>query len=347
MDQTRKHPVDEVDVALLDALHVNPRVSFERLGAALGITPGTAARRWRRLVASGHAWVSSVPGPRLAMTFGVCEIEVRPGRADEVGRALAALPQVASVYLTSGEYAVHAMVFAGDMASLGALLLDEVPRVAGAVRARTHVGTGWFSGTRWRLGAIDGDQRRSVTGAEAGQDQRLAERSLVFDAPERELYLALQHDGRAGYQDLARTLGVPEHQVRRRMASLVRRGMLAFRTDFTRGEGGWPAELALWLSVPGDQLERAGVELGGWPETRVCMSVAGAANLLLMVQLHRLDGLGAVLDRLCATLPAVRVVDQRVVLRPVKSWGRLLDASWHATGVVPVDLWAPPHRAEV
>jgi hypothetical protein len=32
VSETLRHPVDEADVALLDALHVNPLASFERLG---------------------------------------------------------------------------------------------------------------------------------------------------------------------------------------------------------------------------------------------------------------------------------------------------------------------------
>ncbi|MGO9382170.1 MAG: AsnC family protein [Mycobacterium sp.] len=57
--------LDELDVALLDALHVNPQVSFEELGRVLDVSPVTAARRWRRLVSTGRAWVSSAIGPRL------------------------------------------------------------------------------------------------------------------------------------------------------------------------------------------------------------------------------------------------------------------------------------------
>jgi len=35
------------------------------------------------------------------------------------------------------------------------------------------------------------------------------------------------------------------------------------------------------------------------------------------------------------------VLDTRVVLRSVKSWGRLLGPDGHAREIVPVDLWAP------
>jgi len=328
-------------VSLLDALHVNPRASFAQLGSALEISAVTAARRWHRLSASGRAWVSSVPGPRLALVGAVYEVEAKPGLTEEVGRALAAIPQVASVYVTDGSFDLHSLVFAGDMDALGSLLVDVIPRIGGMVRARAHVGTEWFSGLRWRLGAISSGQARAIADDHAGSDRPRAPRTRVFDEADHALYLALQHDGRAGYRDLARDLGTSEHLVRRRLTSLVRRGMVSFRTDFARGEGGWPAELVLWLAVPHELLEQVGTEIGSWPETRICLSVVGSANLLVMAQVHQLADFGQILERVRITFPAVALRDQRVVLRSLKSGGRLQDRAGHATGVVPVDLWAP------
>jgi hypothetical protein len=42
--------------------------------------------------------------------------------------------------------------------------------------------------------------------------------------------------------------------------------------------------------------------------------------------------------------PGVTVLDTRVVLRSVKSWGRLLGPDGHAREIVSVDLWAPAER---
>ena len=81
MNRSTRRGVDEADVVLLDALHANPRVSFERLGPVLGISPVTAARRWQKLSESGAAWVSSVPGPQLALlatAYGVCKAFATP-----------------------------------------------------------------------------------------------------------------------------------------------------------------------------------------------------------------------------------------------------------------------------
>lgn len=343
MDEARSgHQVDEVDLALLDALHINPRASFERLGGALDLSPVTVARRGQRLSAAGLAWVASAPGPNLALVAAVFEIEAGPGRSEEVGRALARVPQVISVYLTAGTFDVQTLVFAATMADLTDLVVDHLPAVAGVTRARAHVGTEWYSRVRWRLGAISERDERALQTGESGPDQAgRPDRSQPFSDADRALYLALQHDGRARYRDLARQLGTSEHLVRRRIGALGRQGLLSFRTDFVRGQGGWPTLLVLWLSVPVEQVDGAGTTMAAWPETRICMAVVGAANLFVMVQLHHLGAVAATLARIHADLPDAVVADQRLVLRPLKSWGRMLDHAGRSVGVVPVDPWAP------
>lgn len=335
--------VDELDMTLLDALHVNPRASFEQLGSALGVSSVTAGRRWQRLADTRRAWVSSVPGPRLALSAAIYEVECAPGHAGRVGRAMAELPQVASVYLTAGTFDLAALVLAPDMGALSELLLDRLVGIDGISRVRASVVTDWFSDARWRLGAISDVQERSVrTGQEAEADSWRGDgvRTLDFSAPDRALYLALQRDGRARYVDLAESLGTSEQLVKRRLTRLVRDGALTFRTDFTRTEGGWPTQLVLWLLVPDPLLTEIGSEIAQWRETRICLSVLGPANLFLKLQLHRLADLGPLFDRLRVTLRTGTVADRRMVLRAVKSWGRLLDDSGRGTGVIPVDPWA-------
>jgi DNA-binding Lrp family transcriptional regulator len=339
VNRSTRRGVDEADVVLLDALHANPRVSFERLGPVLGISPVTAARRWQKLSESGAAWVSSVPGPDLALVGAVYEVRAEPGRTVDVARELAAIPQVISVYGTDGAFDLHTVVLAAEMADLSALLLERLPRVPGTARGRAHVGLQWYSGVHWRLGAIDRSQQRSVAD-EADTRRRGFASGRALAPPDQALFLALQRDGRARYRDLARELGTSEHLVRRRLDSLVRRGMLGFRTDFARREGGWPAEFITWLSVPHDKLDRVGAEISGWHETRICMSTVGSVNLMVMSQVHRVAGVSAILEQLRRTVPEATVSDQRLVLRAFKSWGRLLDEAGHAAGVVPVDPWA-------
>jgi hypothetical protein len=65
---------------------------------------------------------------------------------------------------------------------------------------------------------------------------------------------------------------------------------------------------------------------------------------MVMEQVHRIVDVGEILDRIHHLAAEVGVVDQRLVLRAVKSWGRLLDSEGHTVDLVPVDPWAPVDR---
>lgn len=329
--------VDEVDVALLDALHVNPQVSFEELGKVLGISPVTAARRWRRLVSTGRAWVSSAIGPQLPAKAALFEAECEPGAAHSVAAQFAARPHVFSVNITTGQDNLYALLVAADQALMSELIVEALPAVPGVRRVQSALITHLFSGTRWRLGGLSTGQVRTVT-----PEPPKTGSAHEFDDFDRELFLALQRDGRLSFRDLAVTLGRSEPVVRRRLSLLTRSGLLAFRTDFARVEAGWPSAIALKLRVAWPQAAAVGRALVHYPETRFCVATAGGpANLFVTMQLHRASALDSVISRLIDEYPGVGVLDTRVVLRSVKSWGRLLGSDGRAQEVVPVDLWAP------
>ena len=330
--------VDELDVALLDALHLNPLASFEELGSVLEVAPVTAARRWRRLVSTGRAWVSSAPGPQLPLRAALFEAECQPGAAATVAAEFASIPQVFSVNITTGPDNLYAFVVAADQPLLAGLVVDRLPAIAGLNRVQSALMTQLFSGTRWRLGGLSPDQVRAVT-----PEPAKAIPAHEFDEFDRELFLALQHDGRLGFRDLAAAVERPEPTVRRRMGLLTHAGMLAFRTDFARVQAGWPTAVALKLSVTGSAVAAVGRTLVRYPETRFCVELTGggAANIFVTMQLHNVSDLDPVIHRLSAEHPGVAVLDTRVVLRSLKSWGRLLGLDGRAQDVVPVDLWAP------
>ena len=333
--------VDELDIALLDALHVNPLASFEELGTVLEVSPVTAARRWRRLVSTGRAWVSSAPGLQLPMRAALLEAECQPGAAPAVASEFALVPQVFSVNITTGKDNLYALVVAADQPLLTELIVDTLPAVAGLNRVQSALITNLFSGTRWRLGGLSPDQVRAVTPESAKTYP-----AHQFDDFDRELFLALQRDGRLSFRDLAAVVGRPEPTVRRRLGLLTHSGMLVFRTDFARVEAGWPTAVALKLSVTGSAVTAVGRTLVRYPETRFCVAVigGGVADLFVTMQLHNVSDLDPVIHRLSAEHPGVAVLGTRVVLRSVKSWGRLLGPDGRAQHVIPVDLWAPVNK---
>jgi DNA-binding Lrp family transcriptional regulator len=330
--------VDELDVALLDALHVNPQASFEELGRVLDVSPVTAARRWRRLVSTGRAWVSSAIGSQLPVKSALFEAECEPGSAQSIAGEFASRPQVFSVNITTGKDNIYALLVAADQRLLSGLIVDVLPAAAGLLRVQSSLITELFSGTRWRLGGLSSGQVRAVT-----PEPAVTAQVHEFDEFDRELFLALQRDGRLSCRDLAAAVGQSEPVVRRRVSLLTRSGLLAFRTDFARVEAGWLTGVALKLRVSGSPVAAVGRTLVQYPETRFCVATVGneAANLFVTMQLHKLSDLDAAIHRLLAEYPGVTVQDTRVVLRSVKSWGRILGPDGHAEEIVPVDLWAP------
>jgi DNA-binding Lrp family transcriptional regulator len=251
--------VDELDVALLDALHVNPQVSFEELGRVLDVSPVTAARRWRRLVSTGRAWVSSAIGPRLPVQAALFEAESKPGAVQSVAAEFASRPQVFSVNITTGNNNIYALLVAADQPLLSELILDVLPAVAGLLRVQSSLITELFSGTRWRLGGLSSGQVRAVTPEPAINAQ-----VHQFDEFDRELFLALQRDGRLSCRDLAAAVGQSEPVVRRRVGLLTRSGLLsapishvwkpagspAWHSNYGSAGRRWPQWDAHWFNTP-------------------------------------------------------------------------------------------------
>jgi DNA-binding Lrp family transcriptional regulator len=160
--------MDELDLALLDGLHVNPRASFDDLGRVLGVSGPTAARRWRKLVNAGKAWVSSVVGPALPVVGGLLEAECEASSGAAVATQLARVPHVFSAHITTGRYNVYALVVAADEKRLAKLLVDALPCIAGIRAVQTASVFQLFSGTYWRLGAMTAAQAKEVAQPAAG-----------------------------------------------------------------------------------------------------------------------------------------------------------------------------------
>lgn len=327
--------VDEEDIALIDAVHLSPRASYTQLAQTLGISAATAARRWRRLTASGEAWVSSVPGPAFPFTGALVNVSCRPPDIEDVGRSLARLAPVVSIHVTGGQPAMYALVITADPALMADLLLRRMAEIPGVTSVAPMPMVELFAGRTWTLGALSRTQRSTVrVDSPLSPDVGVALTDL-----DRKLFVALQTDGRGTSQELAGRLDLPEHTVRRRLDALQRDGVLAFRTDFVRPAAGWPVQVVAALDVPDGAVAEVGQELAAWPETRVCASVVGAANLLVTLQLHQMQALHPLLARVRGRWPDARILERRLVMRSVKSWGRILDTSGRAVEVVPVDPW--------
>jgi hypothetical protein len=282
--------------------------------------------------------VSSAPGERLPVAAALFEAECEPGAATEVAGRLAMVPQAFTVNLTSGRNDVYALVVAADQPTLARLLLDVLPGVGGLRGVETSPALRLFSSTRWRLGALTREDARAVA------SERPAENAhAVFDEQDRLLYLALQHDGRMAYRDLAVALGKSEAAVRRRVERLVHGGLLTFRTDFARAEAGWPIGVAVKLRASGVAVGRRRTQAGAMARGAAVLRAAARFGERAPDLAIARDDRGHRRARPAKPrVPRHRGGRHTTGDTAGQVMGRVLDSQWHASAVVPVDLWTAP-----
>lgn len=341
-------PLGEDDLALIHALQLRPRASWTDLGRALGADPVTVARRFARLTRQGAAWIGLSPGPRLfeRICAAFVEIDCAPGAAVRTAAVLGTHPHLLTLERCAAGHDILATVAAADLAALSRYTLDLLPRVEGVTAVRARIVTHMFAeGGRWRIAALDPDQRTRLTTAPATRPPRDGHREITdFN---RALLARLAHDGRASYQSLATALGVSLSSARRRLDQLVRLDLLRFRCDFARPLGGWPVAVTFRATAPPAELPEIGHALVRWPEIRNCAAVTGPYNLLLQASLHSVADVPRLESRLAAARPGLDIADRTVTLRHDKLLGRLLDPCGRSVGVVPPDIWAEPGRVDL
>ncbi len=81
---------DDLDRQLVQALQLDGRLPFSRIGEVLGVSDQTIARRYARLRAEGHLRVVASLDPSfLGEVLWLVRVQCKPDGAEKLGRALA------------------------------------------------------------------------------------------------------------------------------------------------------------------------------------------------------------------------------------------------------------------
>lgn len=119
--------IDETDKAIVEALQQDGRLPYTRLATAVGLSEAAVRQRVQRLVESGVVQIVAVTDPltlgfhRMAMIGLKVEGDLR-----EVADAIASIPEVSYVVVTSGSFDLLMEVVCEDDDHLLALLNDKV-----------------------------------------------------------------------------------------------------------------------------------------------------------------------------------------------------------------------------
>ncbi|OLF09268.1 Lrp/AsnC family transcriptional regulator [Actinophytocola xanthii] len=322
--------LDETDRALVNALQVAPRASWTEVGAALGLHPATAARRWSRLRDSGLARVVAYPNLAAWARYrclAFVEVDCAPAARDHVIARLVRAPRVASVTVASSGRDLYLTVLAPDLAAMSATVLG-VTRVRGT---RTHLVTHLFTeGGAWHLDSLTSGQRAALH-----PPSRVA---AVLPETDRDLLLALS-DGRRSVAEIAERTGTSTSTARRRLNRTLRAGSLSLRCETAQRPTGWPVSASFWARVPPHELRTVAAGLVGLPEIRMCAAVTGVDNLVISLWLRSLADSQRFEEQLSTRFPSLTVTDRTIELSAAKRMGCVLTPAGHTREVVPVDPW--------
>ena len=325
----------ELDLAVVNALQVNPRASWSQVGRVLGVDASTAARRWARLEGRGAAWAVGQPLQFEHTAYACMEVSTEPGWTLDVAGILARDPEAMTIDVAAGGRDLIVTITCPHADHLADYLLDRVPRIPHVTRVQSHILVrAYTDASRWRVRALTSRQESELAALIPEVDE--AHRMHRATPLDNRLVAELSVDGRRAVGELAKATGTSESTVRRRINALVGSGALRLRCELARDLTQWKVSEWFFLRVPPDRIDEAGQVLAGVPEVRAVLSAAGPFNLLVAVWLRTVADGQLLETQLARRLPYVEVVDRSVVIRPFKLVGRMLDARGFATGVVPL-----------
>jgi DNA-binding Lrp family transcriptional regulator len=244
-------PVD-LDMKVMEALHIDGRASWQRIAHALGVNERTVARRGNALLESGTVRVVGISIPALGH---IVALRCGHGQARMTSRSLSRDEVSHWAHVTTGDFDVVAEITAGkDRES--SFLLEDLPAMAGIRDIRTYPIVEYLRLARWwNLGILNPTERDSMRASAVLSPHQSIGTSENLPYRDQELLQALKHDGRITYEELGRRLGISDVTAKRRVDALRWDGVVAIRAVIEPSAIGMGTETLTWLEVPPQHIE--------------------------------------------------------------------------------------------
>lgn len=337
---------DELDFAVVNALQIDPRAPWNLVAKALQVDPATVARRWERLATRGIAWVTGYAPPGAHFS-GLVEITCGPTQAAQVAEQLSTDPHASTVVHVTGEADLLVSVMTRDFFSFTRYVVERLNQMPGVVSTRSHpFAHSYREGSRWRLDGLDPGQRTILGRKSSSSHPPPFPGGSTESMPmgdERPIVLALAEDGRRSVTELADSLGVSPNTARRRLHRLLDSGRIVLRCELAHTLTSWPVIAVFWAHVPSEAAGMLAHQVARMRQVRICATTAsGPGNLVFTVGLRSVEGIQDMEGSLAREMPAVKVLERSLVMRPVKLAGSLLDVNGCRTRSVAMDIHRDP-----
>ncbi|MEV6054612.1 AsnC family transcriptional regulator [Streptomyces sp. NPDC052107] len=325
--------LDDLDRALIHALHIDGRAPFTQIAHVLSVSPQTVSRRYDRLREHAALRVVGLPDPHLTgHEQWLLRLTAAPETALDLAHALIRRPDTSWVYLTGGGTEIVAVLETPLGTAHGhSLLLHELPPSVGlsAVSAHhlLHTYVGWRTPWRMSANALRPRQLRLLGGAKpTSRNEPLSPeryRQVRLSPADHALMEALRQDGRTGVGDLAATTGWSPATVSRRLDSLRDCGAIFFDVEIDPALLGGSARVLLWMAVAPAHLDEVATTLAHHEELAFVAHTTGPTNLVAHALCRDTAGLYHYLTHGLGSVKAIRTLETAPVLRTLKAVGTI------------------------
>ena len=128
----RPDELSPLDKRIIEHLQADGRRPFTQIAAEIGVSEAAVRARTNRLIDRGILQIVGVADPeKLGFQQALIGIRCEPGRLVAVADALAALPEVDYVVVTTGRYDILIEMVSEDNEGLLRFLTDRLPAIDG------------------------------------------------------------------------------------------------------------------------------------------------------------------------------------------------------------------------
>ncbi|GAA5043410.1 Lrp/AsnC family transcriptional regulator [Nocardia callitridis] len=320
-----------LDKQILHALVNDARIPFTKLGGVLGVSEQTVARRYRALRERGIMHVSGqVNAVPLGHARWILRIKSTPDRALRLAESLSRFPDLSWVTLLSTGSEVTCVSRPRSIERRDALLLHTLPRASQVVDVTAHeVMRHFMADEEWpryrRL--FTADQLRALGPPLNRQEVAGPEVQVDLSGEDEAMLAALGRDGRAPYAQIANEIGSTATKVARRMAELVRAGVLYFDLDFATERMGYGVRGALWLQVRPSDLDAVGRGMATHPEIAFVAATTGPTNVMASIICRDITDLYRYVTESLGAFDGITGLEVTPSLRVLKQAQTLLDSA--------------------
>ncbi|MFB6721298.1 Lrp/AsnC family transcriptional regulator [Kribbella sp. NPDC056345] len=314
--------LDEIDRALIHALQIAGRVPYSRIGAVLGVSTQTVARRYQRLRAEAGLRVIGLPDPhRAGRSQWLVRLTATPRAAQDLASALSRRSDTSWIKLASGGTEIVAIVHTTP-ADGNTLLLHDIPRTTGITSVSAHYLLHLYVGgpTAWgaRATTLTPAQERALSPERLSREPFSGVGAEVLPTDQK-LLTALGTDGRATVADLAGQTGWAPATVARRLADLEASGAIFFDVDVDPNALGATTAAMLWLTVPPAHADAVARALAQHDELAFVAATTGRTNLVAHALCPSPDALHTYLTDRVGAIDHITALETVPILRTVKS----------------------------